>query len=205
MITIIIPTVADKIKTLDSLRDAPPHRLIISRAFGVAKARNWGAHQITSNVLMVFLDDDLVLSSRIWEFISQIKEGQCGMVQTETTSFPCSRVMAIRKHDFWRCGCFDEKIRFAGEDLDFYLRNSHDLSFVRIPSLFYHEPHERKRRKYHLERGYLFLKHGYNYLSGDLVIRNYLRRPIKFMLLVMGFFYHAFRRLVSYGFRRRMR
>ena len=57
--------------------------------------------------------------------------------------------MVIHKTDFWKIGGFDNKIRFTGEDRDFYMRAlEKGLKFKEIPmNLIIHKEHEKSRHR----------------------------------------------------------
>jgi glycosyltransferase involved in cell wall biosynthesis len=148
-VSIIIPSIKSDIATLDSLHYLHfSHEIIISRKYGLGRARNWGASQASSS-LLVFLDSDLKLNPAIWKHIFNIKLGEFGM--TFVSGFPCSRVMAIHASDFKRIGGFDDSIRFASEDRDFYVRALPLLKYKEIPiGLTTHMPHERRTKNIHV-------------------------------------------------------
>jgi glycosyltransferase involved in cell wall biosynthesis len=149
-ISIIITTIKDKILTLDSLENCPvQYEVIISKKHGLGFARNWGAEQ-AKNDLLVFLDDDLRLRDEIWPEIMSTQMGEFKMIRDE--GFPISRVMVIHKEDFWRVGGFDPRIRFTGEDRDFYARAvMKDMRFKKIPiNLTIHQPHLRRSKNIHV-------------------------------------------------------
>jgi len=192
-ISIIIPTTNRLLKKslLKQFTDCPiNYEIIIANSKGLGFARNEGAMKAKYDLLM-FVDDDIVIDSDSWKFLLELKKGECKM-PFSAKNYPCSRIMVIHKKTF--SNGFDNAIRYVGEDLDFYLRKRNSVKFIRIPDYVYlHLNHVRKRRKFHLERGYLLLKHGWNYLRGDVIFTNYARRPIKALLMILGFYYHLFK------------
>ena len=195
-ISIIVPSLKKlNPSLLACLKDGCPveFQVIVADKRGLSYGRNQGALKAKHDLLM-FMDDDIFIYYYAWNFLLDLKKREVKM-PFSVTNFPCSRIMVIHKSDFWDAGGFDEGIRFCGEDLDFYLRARHKLRFIEIPKgLFFHQDHKFKRKKYHFDRGYLLLKHGCSYLKGDIFIKDYMRRPIKGLLLILGFYHHFFRR-----------
>jgi len=149
-ISIIITTIRDNVITTASLEHCPvPYEVIISKKRGLGFARNWGARQANHD-LLVFLDDDLWLKDEIWKEILSTRKGEFKMTFFE--DFPITRVMVIRKQDFWSIGGFDESIQYTGEDRDFFARALlKPLHFVEIPiDLTIHAPHQRRSQNIHV-------------------------------------------------------
>jgi glycosyltransferase involved in cell wall biosynthesis len=153
-ISIIIITCKEQQVTVNSLSYCPvPYQLILSRKYGTGHARNYGAKQAKHD-LLVFLDDDLILKPEIWDYVLTTNHGEFRM--TFLSDFPCTRVMSIHKHDFWKVGGFDEKIQVTGEDREFYARAvEHGLKFTKIPiNLTIHKHHTpRSKNKRTVIRG----------------------------------------------------
>ena len=145
--SIIITSRKTKIVTLDSCPDVLD--TVISNEVGLGLARNRGAQRAKGD-LLIFLDDDLVVDPKLWSYVLDIKEGEFGM--TFLSGFPCTRVLAIHKADFWGIGGFDEAIRFTGEDRDFFVRAvDAGLKFKWIPmNLVKHQPHAVRAKNIHV-------------------------------------------------------
>lgn len=137
-VSIIIPSAKTEIHTLESLKHK--NEVIISRKAGLGKARNHGA-KTSRGKLLIFLDDDLTVNPTLFTFLLSLKHGEFAMAKH--SGFPCSRVCAIYRDDFFHIGMFDDSIRFVGEDMDFYFRAvEKGLTFRLVPrSLFSHKSH----------------------------------------------------------------
>ena len=145
--SVIIPSIKPDIATLHSLTSNMD--VIVSRKQGIGYARNYGASQARGN-LLVFLDDDLTLKPKAWRYIFNVAEGEFGM--TYKQEFPCTRIMAIHKADFWRVGGFDSNIKYNGEDRDFYVRAlTQGLRHKQIPiSTIQHMGHKPRSKNIHV-------------------------------------------------------
>lgn len=132
----------DKIKTLETLSCSQPHNLVFCRSLGYGKARNDAAKTFGSTGLMIQLNDDLVLSPKLWSFALKIKRGEFGF--QIVNEWVCSRVFIIHLEDYWKIGGCDNTIKYAFEDGDFYLRAiKKGLIFHSIPTeLAQHIPHK---------------------------------------------------------------
>lgn len=192
----------DHIITLSSLETCPvEYNLILSYKRGVGYARNSGAKQSEKrDELLVFFDDDLILDEHIWEDILSTETGQFKMLVIGKGRYahPCSRIMCIWGHDFWSINGFDEKFYFTAEDVDFYLRAiGHGLNFIPISERFVkHVEHKKSRRRVHLERGRLLVKHGLIYIKyyGGIIryLLHWIKKPRTHFLTLIGFFYYLF-------------
>ena len=143
MISIIIPSIKPCNITLESLGGCPvPYEVIIVKKQGLGYARNYGAKQAKHD-LLVFLDDDLTLKAEVWSHVLGVEHGEFRM--TLFSYFPCTRVMAIHKKDYWSIGGFNSSLQYT-EDDDFYVRAlDAGLKFKEIPiSLVVHQPHVRR-------------------------------------------------------------
>jgi hypothetical protein len=142
-IAIITNKPISQIKTLQTMHCPYPHRVILSRAIGFSNARNTA---ITIGGLNVQLNDDLVLSPKLWEFASTIKQGEFAfqIAHEETGDRPCSRVFMIYPEDFHIAEGFDSELKYFFEDGDFYYRAlSKGLKFRAIPDeAAIHIPHK---------------------------------------------------------------
>lgn len=150
--TIVITSQKETITTLPSAASLlPDFETVISRKQGLGYARNYGARQAHRN-LLVFLDDDLTLKPQLTEHLN-VDAGCFAM--TFLGGFPCTRVLAINREDFWSIGGFDETIKFTGEDRDFYIRAlDAGLKFKQIPlALVTHKPHIPRYRNIHTAIG----------------------------------------------------
>jgi len=134
MISIIIPSIRENIRTLSSLRHYQvPHQLIITRELGLGYARDFGV-MLAEYELVVFLDDDIDLKPNVWRHILTTEQGEFKM--THVGLAPCSRVFVIHKKDFWKVGGFDQTLSVTSEDTDFYFRAiDYGLKFTPIPTL----------------------------------------------------------------------
>lgn len=143
--SVIITSQKDTIQTLTSAKTLlPDYETVVSRENGLGYARNYGARKANGD-LLVFLDDDLTLNPQITSHLNVT----CGsFAMAFLGGFPCTRVLAIHREDFWGIGGFDESIRFTGEDRDFYMRAvDAGLIFKQIPmSLVTHTPHTPRYR-----------------------------------------------------------
>jgi len=140
-ISIIIPTIRKEVLTLESIKHCPVnYHLILSKGKGLGLARNLGAVRGRYD-LLVFLDDDVILDEKIWKILLDTKKGFFRMLKVG--KIPCTRVMAINRCDFEQVDGFNEKIRYIGEDFDFYHRAIvKGLKFLEVPLEYvYHKPH----------------------------------------------------------------
>ena len=146
-LSVIVTSRKRCVETLVSCPDVSD--VVVCRDFGLGLARNNGARK-AKRELLVFLDDDLVVDPELWKHVLEVKSGEFGM--TFLSGFPCTRVLAIHKADFWRIGGFDEKIKFTGEDRDFYVRAvDAGLKFKWIPmNLVKHQPHVVRAKNIHV-------------------------------------------------------
>jgi glycosyltransferase involved in cell wall biosynthesis len=162
-VSIIITTCKENIKTLNFLPDNLwVSDVVISNKAGLGFARNYGASK-AKNDLLLFLDDDIILDPEIATYINSVRHGEFGM--TFLDGFPCTRVLAVHKDDFWSIGGFDKQIRYTGEDRDFYVRALQaGLRYKPIPiSLVQHIPHPVRAKNIHVatqsvKENVLFLK-----------------------------------------------
>jgi len=109
-----------QIKTLDTLHCPVPYNLLFCRTKGYGKARNVAASYFKPFDLMVQFNDDLVLSSQIWNHILSL--GQEEFMLTHDGPNLCSRVLAIHVNDFWKINGCDSSIKYCFEDGDFAYR-----------------------------------------------------------------------------------
>ncbi len=162
------------------------YEVATNRSPGISLARNHLAHMACAEVL-AFMDDDIRPDKRVWDLIANIRSGEILML--EGYRHPITRVMAIHKEDFIDIGGFDEKIRYNGEDLDFYWR-ALDKGYVvsTIPKgLVHHEPHSKSNwAKYHFESAYTRVKHGR--ISLDFFVQTNL---VIALLRLTGWIYHS--------------
>jgi GT2 family glycosyltransferase len=152
-VSVIITTCKENIKTLNFLPDNLwVSDVVISNKAGLGFARNYGAGKAKSDLLL-FLDDDIVLDPDIATHVNSVELGEFGM--TFLDGFPCTRVLAVHKDDFWSIGGFDKQIRYTGEDRDFYVRAIQaGLRFKPIPiSLVHHVPHRARAKNIHIAIG----------------------------------------------------
>jgi glycosyltransferase involved in cell wall biosynthesis len=153
VISIVITSCKESVKTLQTVDILPFYDIVVSKKIGLGVARNFGARQAKGNLLL-FLDDDLYLdNSELVNHVLSVGEGEFAM--TFLDGFPCTRVLAVHKDDFWSIGGFDERIRFTGEDRDFYVRALNaGLRFKPIPiELVYHQPHLARTKNIHIAIG----------------------------------------------------
>lgn len=146
--SVIITSCKQSVDTLSYVSSCPvSFEVVVSRKAGLGFARNWGARQAKGKLLL-FLDDDLRLDPKVWDYVLGVKYGE--FVMTFLAGFPCSRVVAVHRSDFWRIGGFDENIRFTGEDRDFYVRAlSRNYVFKQVPlNLVFHKQHEPRSRNF---------------------------------------------------------
>ncbi len=131
----------NKIKTFETLNCPYRYRLIVCGAAGFGNARNVAAKVFGGSGLMVQFNDDLVLSSKIWDWLCGLERGEFAFQCVDGRA--CSRVFAIWLEDYWRVGGFDSSLKYYFEDGDFYQRAiDAGLRFRRVPnSLARHIPH----------------------------------------------------------------
>ncbi len=125
MKSIIIPSLTENPKTLESLRNLPfKHEIIISNKLGLGRARNYGA-SVSKGELLIFLDSNLKLHKKIWELLLSVKENSFIMAFDGFSHGgkpePITQVFCIRKKDFEKIK-FSNKIIYSGENRDFFLR-----------------------------------------------------------------------------------
>ena len=198
-ISVVIPSFKREVVTLYSL-SCPVNRIVISRGKGLGYARNRGACE-ANDVLLVFLDDDLILDKEICEHIVSTEKGQFKMLSVKGKC--SSRVIVIWASDFWALKGFDEKIRYSGEDVDFFLRAlKFGLRYVPIPETFARHIKHRERWqnkclniKIHFERARHLVRHGKAYLDFQgLGFRKYfwgwIKKPRSHLITFVGFFYY---------------
>lgn len=149
--SVVITSCRSDIVTLKSLPNNVDD-VVVSRIFGLGRARNYGAAMAKNN-LLVFLDDDLEVPSDVWNFVFDVNSGEFGM--SFLNGFPCTRVFVIHKEDFWRVGGFDGEIFFTGEDRDFFVRAlDYGLKFKYIPLCSVkHFSHEYRGKNIHVAIG----------------------------------------------------
>jgi glycosyltransferase involved in cell wall biosynthesis len=153
VISIIITSCKESVKTLQTVDILPFYDMVVSKKIGLGVARNFGARQAKGNLLL-FLDDDLYLdNSELVNRVLSVGKGEFAM--TFLDGFPCTRVLAVHKDDFWSIGGFDKQIRYTGEDRDFYVRALQaGLRFKPIPiSLVHHVPHRARAKNIHIAIG----------------------------------------------------
>lgn len=146
-LSVILTTIKDEIKTLDSVSECPfEHEVIISREKGLGKARNLGANKANNEVL-AFFDDDLTLNPKMWDSISKMKKGNFLMAYGGYAHGgkpePITRILIIHKEDFFKVGGFNEEIKYSGEDREFFLkaiRKGFDPKFF-SEKFFIHKSH----------------------------------------------------------------
>jgi glycosyltransferase involved in cell wall biosynthesis len=205
-IVFIIPSIKNRILTLDSLKRCPiAHGVVISRKKGIAHARNYGAKKAGSG-LLVFLDDDLILKDDFWEYVNNTQKGEFSM--TFLSGFPCSRVLVIHSEDFWSIGGFDEHIQFTGEDRDFYVRAiDFGLKFKPIPmNVTIHEEHEKREKNIYVAMGgvkenvIFILKYGARHKEVFKVdfLDRFKKGQIRTLLLQLIYFYYYLFKGVPY-------
>jgi len=187
--SLLIITNKEKVQTLDDpLIEKYVSETLIDKSKGVAHARNRLAYAAQNDIL-VFIDDDVKLEPELWDQITQVQPHQILMAQGY--QHPITRVMAIRKRTFFKIGGFDEKIKYNGEDLDFYWRALNQGYMIGIlPGCqIHHEPHKKSNwSKYHFESAYTRVKHGR--ISLDFFVQT---NPIIALLRLAGFIYHKMR------------
>ncbi len=161
-ISIIITTIKEKAETLHSLGSCPvSYEVIISRVRGISRARNEGGEKASGD-LLVFFDDDLVLSPKIWSIVLSVEPRSFLMAPGFE---PGTRVFCIHRKDFIDIGGFDEKIEHSGEDRELWLRlywagyhpytfNNHEsgVNIFGPKSVYTHMPHPIRSQKKRINR-----------------------------------------------------
>ena len=164
-IAIITNKPTSQIKTLQTLQCPQPHRITLSRAKGFSNARNAA---ITIGGLNIQLNDDLILTPKLWEFAQTIKPGEFAfqLAHEATGDRPCSRVFMIYPEDFYIAQGFDKDLNYFFEDGDFYYRAlSKGLKFRAVPDeAAIHIPHKhafyKPKPKAEFEAAKIYVKYG---------------------------------------------
>lgn len=152
---------------------------------GISCARNLLASRARGSIL-VFMDDDVNPDSTAWNRLINVRHNE--VIMCEGYSHPITRVMALHKYVFNDIGGFDERIRYNGEDLDFYWRalskgyNVSILPRCRVKHRAHGKPHF---ARYHFEGAYTRVKH--RRVSLDYFVQT---NPIISLLRLAGVLYY---------------
>lgn len=163
--------------------------VIINHEEGLGKARNSCVEASTKNPL-IFKDDDVLINPETWGKLLNVQLGTVIMAKGDL--HPITRVMAINRVDFHKIGGFDQKIKYNGEDLDFYwraLKKGYKIEIVDVT----HIPHKtRNNIKRQWESAYTRVKHG-------KVTLNYLlqRGWLITVLRILSVFWFSIKKLLG--------
>lgn len=142
-LTIVIPTIKDKVRTLESIPDHIP--VLIEREGSLNQARNRGVRRAETEVVAI-MDDDIAFSEEILDNLSE-RASPDALIGIEDWDFDliAGRVMVFHK-DLWSdIGGFDERLGSHMGDTEFALKAVKNGYRVEpVPrELFDHEEHER--------------------------------------------------------------
>jgi len=198
MISVIIPSIKEKIVTMDSIPSG--HEIIIENIPNCSRARNRGAYESHGEYLF-FLDDDISFPSELIEEVVEILGKHplslCCIVEFDDDKFYCvSRFMAMRRKVFMALGGFDERLAFMGEDIDFgYRAITSNISIIPIQKeLIVHHgaktslsQHQINLLKNQLHVPYIQLKNMCLFKL-DIFKAYFTSNPIKLLLRIIGTF-----------------
>jgi GT2 family glycosyltransferase len=168
-VSVIIPSAKPKLYTKKCLPEGL--EVIVERSQGLATARNKGA-QKAHGAFFVFMDDDIVFSREFfWSIVEALRKNTKSFIAMGAKPTECtSRVLVIRRDDFYRIGGFDEWIKFIGEDFDFCCR-ALKLGYTKILIPFTSVEHVKHARSLSgrvwrfTEQSYMLVKHPREYLQ----------------------------------------
>jgi glycosyltransferase involved in cell wall biosynthesis len=166
-LSVIIPSAKPKLYTKNCLPEGV--EVIVERSRGLATARNRGAQKAHGGFL-VFMDDDLIFSREFfWSIVEKLRKNKKSFIAMGARPTECtSRVLVIRRNDFYRIGGFDEWIKFIGEDFDFGCR-AVKLGYKKILIPFTSVKHVEHGRSLSgkiwrfIEQSYILVKHPREY------------------------------------------
>lgn len=161
--SVLIVSERQDIKTLKSLPSGV--EVVVSRLKGISKARNDVARRGHGD-LLVFLDDDIAFSEDFLnDLVNFVGSTRNVFVALGDSPSECvSRVLVVKKKDFFDIGGFDENIRVSGEDWDFGVR-AQNKGYVKVlfpRNSVQHYEHRRnliKQLKICIDQNYLLFKH----------------------------------------------
>lgn len=161
-VSLLIPS---KRRRVHTIKNNPVLRYVdeikINREPGLSYARNRLAEESIGDTL-IYADDDVTVTADAWETAQMVPLNT--IVMTEGRNHPIARFMALRRDTFNLVGGFDEKIRYNGEDLDYYLRaRAKDVTVKTLTgSHIIHIEHPRHLPpRAHMESAYIRVKHGF--------------------------------------------
>lgn len=142
-INIVIPTIKDEVRTLDSIPDHVP--VLIEREGSLNEARNRGVHRAETEIVAIMDDDIAFPEERLYDLAEQASPDILIGIEDWDFDLIAGRVMVFHK-DLWRnVGGFDERLGSHMGDTEFALKarkNGHNVE--QLPrELFDHEEHER--------------------------------------------------------------
>lgn len=142
-LTVVIPTIKDEVRTLDSIPDCIP--VLIEREGSLNEARNRGVRHAETEVVAI-MDDDIAFSKETLDDLAQ-QVSPNTLIGIEDWDFDliAGRVMVFHK-DLWRdVGGFDERLGSHMGDTEFAIKaRKNGYRVEQIPrGLFDHEEHER--------------------------------------------------------------
>jgi GT2 family glycosyltransferase len=160
---VIIPSATPILYTKKCLPEGV--EVIVERSRGLAAARNKGA-QKAHGAFFVFMDDDILFSREFfWSIVATLRKNKKSFIAMGAKPTECtSRVLVIRRDDFYRIGGFDEWIKFIGEDFDFCCR-AVKLGYKKILIPFTSVEHVEHGRSFSvriwrlMEKSYMLVKH----------------------------------------------
>lgn len=149
VICVIIVTKDDPLRTYLNVNGTclVPHTFTVAYEEGLGKARDAAIQRSfqTWSDFIVMLDNDLKLSTELWSWLFQLKEGTYAMVKVG--EHYSTRVFAIHRRDYFKIGGFNKNIKYVFEDGDFAIRAKKQGLILRIipNTLFKHKQHPRNR------------------------------------------------------------
>jgi hypothetical protein len=197
MISICTPT----LKHSSSCVGAGCFEYVYSNKFGVGAARKDLVERSGGN-LIIMLDDDIIFSSKLLCFLSDIHFGEFAMAVVD--GHVSTRVFAINRYDYDKTSGFDSSIKYVFEDGAFFIDAiNHGLKFKVVPSnLFSHKEHVNRtgdKRKFaswweHSRMLVKYKNYVYPGLIGFFGLRSILKQPHIFLVKTVGTIYWILRR-----------
>lgn len=154
--TIVVPTLKDKVKLPDFLYK---NRVILSRSKGRSRGRNDGALKCNSDFIL-FVDDDASFSEETYRkyILDVLSNNPDVVVSYEGNPILCTRIMGISRDLFLRLGGFDETFEIA-EDVEFgyrVLEAGYKINYIPSDLVIHREHHRARNALWYRMTGYKY-------------------------------------------------
>jgi len=142
-LTVVIPTIKDEVRTLDSIPDHVP--VLIEREGSLNEARNRGVRNAETEIVAI-MDDDIAFPEETLENLAE-QASPDTLIGIEDWDFDliAGRVMVFYKDLWYDVGGFDERLGSHMGDTEFALKvTKNGYSVEQLPrELFDHKEHKR--------------------------------------------------------------